>query len=84
METESSPFKTEVPLNGEVTWLKPKLVADIAYTEVTRDNIFRHPVFLRLRDEKESNDVNEEVVEEIKDVKRSEEIKVGKYKVVVS
>jgi bifunctional non-homologous end joining protein LigD len=32
LETDSSPFKTEVPLNGEVTWLKPKLVADIAYT----------------------------------------------------
>jgi len=83
-ETEASPFKTEVPLNGKVTWLKPKLVADIAYTEITRDNIFRHPVFLRLRDEKESKDVNEEVVEEIKDLKRSEDIKVGKYKVSVT
>ncbi|MEP7377150.1 MAG: DNA ligase D [Chitinophagaceae bacterium] len=84
LETDSSPFKTEVPLNGEVTWLKPKLVADIAYTEVTRDSIFRHPVFLRLRDEKESKDVNEEVIEESKEVKRNEEIKVGKYKVAVT
>ena len=62
LETDSSPFKAEVPLNGKVTWLKPKLVADIAYTEVTRDSIFRHPVFLRLRDEKETRDVNEEDV----------------------
>lgn len=84
LETKESPFKTKVPLNGEVTWLKPKLVADIAYTEVTRDNIFRHPVFLRLREEKETKDINEEVMEEITEVKRNEEIKVGKYKVSVT
>ncbi len=84
LETDSSPFKEEVPLNGNVTWLKPKLVADIAYTEITRDKVFRHPVFLRLRDEKNTETINEEVVEEIKDVKRNEEIKVGKFTVAVS
>ncbi|RYG44916.1 MAG: DNA ligase D, partial [Chitinophagaceae bacterium] len=84
LETSDSPFTEKVPINDEVTWLKPKLVADIAYTEVTRDNIFRHPVFLRLRDEKSSKDVNEEVVEEITEVKRSEEIKAGKDTVVVT
>lgn len=81
LETKSSPFKTDVPLNGRVTWLRPKLVADIAYTEITRDGIFRHPVFLRLRDEKEVKDVNEEIVEERKEVKENEEIKVGRFKV---
>lgn len=84
LETNESPFKTKVPLNGEVTWLKPKLVADIAYTEVTRDNIFRHPVFLRLREEKEIKDINQEVMEKITEVKRNEEIKVGKDKVTVT
>ena len=84
LATDVSPFKTKVPLNGEVTWLKPKLVADIAYTEVTRDNIFRHPVFLRLREEKQTNDVNEEVMEEITEVKRNEELKVGKYSVAIT
>jgi len=84
LETNESPFKTRVPLNGKVTWLKPKLVADIAYTEVTRDNIFRHPVFLRLREEKEIKDINEEVMEKITEVKRNEEIKVGKDKVAVT
>ncbi len=67
-----------------MTWLKPKLVADIAYTEVTRDQVFRHPVFLRLRDEKKTKDINEEVVEEITEVKRNEEMKVGKETVNIS
>lgn len=84
LETSDSPFKNEVPLNGKVTWLKPKLVADIAYTEMTRDKIFRHPVFLRLRDEKQTKDVNEEVMEEITDVKRSEEMKAGKETVAIT
>ena len=84
LETDQSPFKSKVPLNGKVTWLKPKLVADVAYTEVTRDKIFRHPVFIRLRDEKGVKDVNEEIVEEITDVKRNETMKVGKFDVNVT
>ncbi len=83
-ETRESPFKSKVPLNGKVTWLKPELVADIAYTEVTRDKIFRHPVFLRLREEKKTKDVNEEIVEEITEVKRSETMKVGKFEVNIT
>lgn len=81
LETDKSPFETKVPLNGKVTWLKPKLVADIAYTEITRDNIFRHPVFLRLREEKRTKDVNEEIMEDITEVKRNESVKAGKFTV---
>lgn len=84
LETEQFPFKEKVPLNGDVTWLRPKLVADIAYTEITRDKIFRHPVFLRLRDEKGIDAVNEEVIEEITDTKKNEEMKAGKIKVPVT
>ncbi|MEO6611688.1 MAG: DNA ligase D [Chitinophagaceae bacterium] len=84
LETEQSPFKSKVPLNGDVTWLRPKLVADIAYTEITRDKIFRHPVFLRLREEKDRDDLNEEVVEEITDPKKNDEMKAGKFMVPVS
>jgi bifunctional non-homologous end joining protein LigD len=36
LETDASPFKEEVPVNGETTWLKPKLVADVAYTEMNK------------------------------------------------
>ena len=33
-------------------WLKPKLYAEIKYSEKTEDGKLRHPVFLRLRSEK--------------------------------
>jgi bifunctional non-homologous end joining protein LigD len=39
------------------TFLSPKLVAQISYTEWTRDGKLRHPVFLGLRDDKDPKDV---------------------------
>jgi bifunctional non-homologous end joining protein LigD len=87
LETDKSPFKEKVPLNGSVTWLKPKLVADIAYTEITQGGIFRHPAFLRLRDDKTSSKVHDEIVKELKElkeVKENEIIKAGKYNVPIS
>ena len=41
----------------DVTFLSPKLVAQIAYTEWTKDEKLRHPVFLGLRDDKDARDV---------------------------
>jgi bifunctional non-homologous end joining protein LigD len=84
LETDTSPFKEEVPVNGKTTWLKPKLVADIAYTEMTRDGIFRHPVFLRLRNEKNVNAVNDESKKAIEPVAKDKEMKVGKDVVIIT
>lgn len=38
-------------------WVQPKLVAQIRYTEWTRDAKLRHPVFLGLRDDKSAREV---------------------------
>src|SRR5262245_27098806 len=35
-----------------VHWIRPELVADVAFTERTRDGILRHPVFRGLRGDK--------------------------------
>jgi bifunctional non-homologous end joining protein LigD len=40
-----------------VTWVEPKLVAEIGFTEWTRDGRLRHPRFLGLRDDKSANEV---------------------------
>lgn len=81
LETGVSPFEGKVPVNGKVTWLKPRLVADIAYTEITRDNIFRHPVFLRLRDEKNARSMNDESRKAIEPKTGDEQRKVGRFTV---
>jgi len=39
------------------TWVEPKLVAQIGFTEWTRDGRLRHPRFLGLRDDKAASEV---------------------------
>jgi bifunctional non-homologous end joining protein LigD len=51
-----SPFADQVRERG-ATFLSPKLVAQIEFTEWTKDHKLRHPVFLGLRDDKNPEDV---------------------------
>jgi DNA ligase D-like protein (predicted ligase) len=41
------------PRTNDVTWVQPKLVAEMAYAEWTADGKLRQPSFLGLRDDKE-------------------------------
>lgn len=43
-----------------VHWLKPTLLAEIAYAEMTRDGSVRHAVFHGLRDDKSADDIAQE------------------------
>ena len=51
------PLLESHPRLREATFLSPKLVAQISYTEWTKDEKLRHPVFLGLRDDKAAKDV---------------------------
>ncbi|MCJ8497808.1 DNA ligase D [Chryseobacterium salipaludis] len=55
--TDRLPFDKKPKTNTPATWLKPKLVCEIKYTEVTQDGIFRHPVFITLRKDKTVEDI---------------------------
>ena len=55
--TKNSVFKITPKTNTKATWVKPELVAEIKFSELTEDNIYRHPIFLRLRDDVNPNDV---------------------------
>ena len=58
--TDENPFGVKIPINAPVTWLKPELVCQIKFTEITKDNIRRHPVFLGLREDKTPGQVHPE------------------------
>jgi bifunctional non-homologous end joining protein LigD len=45
------------PGETKITYLQPRLVAQIAYEEWTADGKLRQPVFLGLRDDKKAEDV---------------------------
>ncbi len=55
---KTSPF-AEVPrlISRSARWVKPELVAEIAYTELTGDGILRHPSFIGLRTDKPATQV---------------------------
>jgi bifunctional non-homologous end joining protein LigD len=56
LETDASPFADEVR-ERHVTWARPELVAQVGFSEWTRDGRLRHPRFLGLRDDKAASEV---------------------------
>lgn len=45
------------PPKAKATWLKPELVCEINYSQITKDNVFRHPSFAGMREDKKAEDV---------------------------
>ena len=85
--TEKSPFDEIPDVNkpsrfrpdppkAKATWLKPELVCEVAFAEVTDDGVFRHPSFQGMRIDKKAKDVVREtavpVEETLKEVKKEE------------
>jgi bifunctional non-homologous end joining protein LigD len=52
LRTEACPFVERPKTNEPVQWVKPKLVAQVKFSEWTADGRMRHPVFLGLRQDK--------------------------------
>ncbi len=45
------------PPKAEAIWLKPKLICEVSYREMTRDGVMRHPSFEGLREDKNADEV---------------------------
>ncbi|RZK41848.1 MAG: DNA ligase D [Pedobacter sp.] len=45
------------PLNAKVTWMKPELVCEVGFTEITEEGVFRHPSFKGMRTDKDAKEV---------------------------
>jgi bifunctional non-homologous end joining protein LigD len=64
-----SRFRPDPP-KATATWLKPELVGEVAFSEITNDGIFRQPSFKGLRpDKKDTEVVREKAVHTSKVVK---------------
>jgi len=55
LRVQTSPFDPE-PRMRDATWVRPKLVAQLAYAEWTADGKLRQPAFLGLRTDKDPSD----------------------------
>ena len=57
LETGKSPFAEEVRAGKGVHWVRPKLLAEVSFTQWTSDGKLRHPRFLGLRRDKNPREV---------------------------
>lgn len=73
--TTKSPFASDPDVNkpsrfqpnppkAVATWLKPSLVCEVSFTEVTADGVFRHPSFKGMRTDKKAAEVVMEIAAE--------------------
>lgn len=83
LEIKASPFDMEPDVNqpsrfrpnpprAKAVWLKPELVCEVTFTEMTEDGVFRHPSFKGLRSDKNPKEIvrekkikTEAIVEEV-------------------
>lgn len=77
--TKKSPFKETPdynkpsrfrpnPPHANATWLKPELVCEISFTEITADGVFRHPSFEGMREDKPAKEVVREIEKPAEDI----------------
>jgi bifunctional non-homologous end joining protein LigD len=59
--TKTKPVEDKVPNLAGTTWVRPKLVGEVKFTEWTSKGEMRHPVFLGLRTDKKAEEVIREV-----------------------
>ena len=80
--TDKNPFEIEPDVNKPsrfrpnppkaiATWLKPELVCEVSYTEVTSDGVMRHPSFEGMREDKKAKDVKAEKTKPVADIVKS-------------
>jgi bifunctional non-homologous end joining protein LigD len=82
-ETDICPFKTVPDFNkpsrfrpnppkATATWVKPVLVGEVSFREMTKDGVMRHPSFKGLRDDKDASEVIRESEIPVKQVMEDE------------
>lgn len=57
----SSPFYNTRTLPQHMAWVSPELVAEVRYSQITPGGMMRHPVFIRLREDKDPMEVIDEI-----------------------
>ena len=68
------------PPHASVTWLRPELVCEVSFTEMTADDVMRHPSFDGMRDDKNAQKVIFEEEHSAQDIVDNVEDQVGRSK----
>lgn len=87
--SKSSPFNSEPdinkpsrfrpgPTNAVAIWMKPELVCEISFAEMTADGVMRHPVFVAMRTDKKAKEITGEKPVEATEIVKEKKIKSTK------
>ncbi|HZF63369.1 MAG TPA: DNA ligase D [Chitinophagaceae bacterium] len=60
--TQTCPFAPIPATTAPTTWIRPSLICEVKYTELTPEGVMRHPSFQGLREDKTILDLNNEKV----------------------
>jgi len=82
--TEKIPFTAEPDVNkpsrfrpnppkAKATWLKPELVCEVSFAEVTSDGVFRHPSFEGMRSDKKAKEVVRETASDTREATKTQQ-----------
>jgi bifunctional non-homologous end joining protein LigD len=73
--TKVKPVAAKVPNEANTSWVKPKLVAEVKFTEWTAAGEMRHPVFLGLRTDKRATEVTREMPKPLREAKPAKRVR---------
>ncbi|GAA4713576.1 DNA ligase D [Sphingomonas lutea] len=73
LEVDKAPVEVPRADRKGTHWIKPKLVAEVAFTEMTDDGVLRHPSFIALRSDKPAEDVVREKPKKLKKAEKKGE-----------
>jgi len=65
------------PPKSKVTWIKPVLVCEVSFAEITEDGVMRHPSFEGLREDKKAKDVKKEIAISRKKIEKTVKSPIG-------
>lgn len=57
IKAAKSPLMQTVPVNSPITWVNPKYVCEMQFTEWTPEGHMRHPIYIGMRPDKRSGEV---------------------------
>jgi bifunctional non-homologous end joining protein LigD len=67
LETDESPFPPKAVAGRKHHWVKPKLIAEVSFSEWTSAGSVRHPVFQGLRSDKPAKGITREVPQHVEE-----------------
>jgi bifunctional non-homologous end joining protein LigD len=73
IEVEASPIPEKVPVNSPITWVRPRYICQVKFSEWTKDGRMRHPIYKGLRTDKSPEEVTKEKIIETEEISNTKE-----------